>query len=50
MWARLGMVSGVVAVAWSMLWFGKRARRSRAIDVGPVSAAWLAEERRSHPE
>jgi hypothetical protein len=51
MWARLGMVSGVVAVAWSVLWFGKRIRRSRPIDVGPVSAAWLAEERgRSHPE
>lgn len=32
MWARLGMVGGgVVAVAWSVLWFGKRMRRSRPI-------------------
>ncbi len=48
MWARLGMVGGVVAVAWSVLWFGKRLRRSRPIDVGSVSAAWLAEERGRH--
>jgi hypothetical protein len=39
------MVGGVVAVAWSVLWFGKRMRRSQPIDVGRVSAAWLAEER-----
>lgn len=45
MWARLGKVGGVVAVAWSVLWFGKRMRRSRPIDVGSVSGAWLAEER-----
>lgn len=51
MWARLGIVSAVVVIAWSVLWFGKRMRRSRPIDVGSVSAAWLAEERgRSDPE
>lgn len=51
MWARLGIVGGVIAVAWSVIWFGKRTRRSRPIDVGPVSAAWLAEERgRSNPD
>ena len=51
MWARLGAVGGVIAVAWSVLWFGKRMKRSRPIDVGSVSAAWLAEERgRQNPE
>ena len=51
MWARLGAVGGVIAVAWSVLWFGRRLRRTRTIDVGSVSAAWLAEERgRSNPD
>lgn len=51
MWGRLGIVGGAIAVAWSVLWFGKRIRRNRPIDVGSVSGAWLAEERaRSSPE
>jgi hypothetical protein len=51
MWGKLGVVGGAIAVAWSVLWFGKRMRRNRTIDVGSVSEAWLAEERgRSNPE
>ncbi len=50
MWVKLGIVGGVFAAAWWLLRFTRR-KRNRPIDVGSVSAAWLAEERgRSSPE
>jgi hypothetical protein len=43
MWIPAGVVSGVALLAF-LMWRGMR-RRSHRIDVGPVSDAWLAEQR-----
>ena len=43
MWITAGVASGV-AVLVMLMWRGMR-RRSSRIDVGPVSDAWLAEQR-----
>jgi hypothetical protein len=43
MWWGIGLAGGLVVVALSLLGFARR--RPRQIDVGPVSDAWLAEQR-----
>jgi hypothetical protein len=45
MWLQIGLASGAVFVVVAVL---KRLfrRKSQAIDVGPVSDAWLAEQRK----
>lgn len=43
MWLKIGVVSGLVLAAMSLLRFARR--RPRQIDVGAVSEAWLAEQR-----
>lgn len=44
MWLQLGLAAGAVAIIAALF---KRPwqRRARKIDVGPVSEAWLAEQR-----
>jgi hypothetical protein len=44
MWLQLGTAAGALVLLLALLKRGFR-RRSRAIDVGPVSDAWLAEHR-----
>jgi len=44
MWWGIGVAGGLVVVALSLLGLVKRSR-PRQIDVGPVSDAWLAEQR-----
>jgi hypothetical protein len=43
MWWGIGLAGGVVVAALALLGFARR--RPRQIDVGPVSDAWLAEQR-----
>jgi hypothetical protein len=45
MWLQLGIASGAVVILWAVLRRVLR-RRTKVIDVGPVSEAWLAEQRR----
>jgi len=45
MWLGIGVASGLVVVALSLLRFARRRPRERQIDVGAVSDAWLAEHR-----
>lgn len=45
MWITVGVVSGLVLAAASLLRFARRRSRQRHIDVGTVSEAWLAEQR-----
>ena len=44
MWLQLGIAGGAIMMALALLNRTRR-RRSREIDVGPVSEAWLAEQR-----
>jgi hypothetical protein len=44
MWVKLGILSGVLMVAWGLLRRTRR-RKPRTIDVGSVSESWLAEHR-----
>lgn len=44
MWLQLGVASGAVVIVLALLRRTLR-RRARGIDVGPVSDAWLAEQR-----
>jgi hypothetical protein len=46
MWFGIGVASGLVVVALSLLRFARRRPpRQREIDVGSVSESWLAEHR-----
>ena len=45
MWIQLGLAGGVVLLAVTYFTRTWRARKNRPIDVGPVSEAWLAEQR-----
>jgi prolipoprotein diacylglyceryltransferase len=46
MWYGIGVASGLVVVALSLLRFARRrSARQREIDVGSVSESWLAEHR-----
>jgi membrane protein implicated in regulation of membrane protease activity len=45
MWLQLGLLGGALLVAAVLVRRFVRRRSSRAIDVGPVSDAWLAEQR-----
>jgi len=45
MWLGIGLASGLVVVALSILGFARRRPRQKEIDVGSVSESWLAEHR-----
>ena len=45
MWLQIGLWGGALLVAVAVVRQLVRRRSSRAIDVGPVSDAWLAEQR-----
>jgi hypothetical protein len=44
MWLGIGVASGLVVVALTLL-FARRRPRQKHIDVGSVSESWLAEHR-----
>jgi hypothetical protein len=44
MWLQIGLLGGALLVAVAVVRFVRR-KSSRPIDVGPVSDAWLAEQR-----
>ena len=45
MWLQIGLWGGALLVAVAVVRGLVRRRSSRTIDVGPVSDAWLAEQR-----
>jgi hypothetical protein len=45
MWLQIGLWGGALLVAVAVVRQLVRRRSSRTIDVGPVSDAWLAEQR-----
>ena len=45
MWLQLGAATGAIVIVFALIRRTLRRRRSRPIDVGAVSDAWLAEHR-----
>jgi hypothetical protein len=45
MWLQVGLVGGALLITAAVVRHFLRRRSSRPIDVGPVSDAWLAEQR-----